>query len=612
MDRWAGVPHIDESRARSRPADVPTPRSGPEDGAPGGAQTPRDIARLALVARHTDDAIVIYGPDGRIDWVNEAFVGMSGYSVEEAVGALRTDLIRGPFTRTAAFVRLAEDLAARRDATLEFVTRTKQGAPYWVAMQIRAAVQEGRIVGLIGVERDISTRRVAEERAKLTLRRAESLGVALRHEKRLLTSVLATIPHLVWWKNADLRYIGANEAYLSFRGLKSIAEVVGRREDQLDVSDRLSEAISTVERSVAQTLEPAVDQTVTLDTPRGAQRKFLVSVLPHFDGETLTGVIGIGADVSRVADLERQLAQTTRLESIGQLAAGIAHELNTPVQYVSDNTRFVTDTFGDIIASLREIADLVENGGDDDARLRERLGAILGDLDLEYVAEEVPNALTQSKEGLARVAGIVRAMKDFSHPGHGRADVEINPVVQTTVQVSRSEWKYLAELELDLDPQAGSIPCFEGELKQVLLNLVVNAAHAIEAQRQRTGCEEVGHITLRTRRLTDVLTITVQDDGIGMNESVREHAFDPFFTTKPVGKGTGQGLSLAHDIIVHKHGGRIEIASTPGEGSTFTVHLPLVVPPHLAERRAAAGSCAQPAGSTPETSCPRPTTARWN
>ncbi|MDQ1289021.1 MAG: two-component system, NtrC family, sensor kinase, partial [Actinomycetota bacterium] len=583
MDRWAGVPHIDETRLRARCAGVPRPRPSVVTECPTCADgSSHESSRLALVARHTDDAIVIYGPDGRIDWVNDAFVRMSGYPAEEVKGARRTDLVRGPFTRTPEFTRLAEDLAALRDASLEFVTRTKDGAPYWVALQVRAAVQDGVVVGLVGVERDVTERRTAEERARRTLRRAESLGIALRHEKHLLAAVLGTIPHLVWWKNTDLRYIGANHAYLSFRGLGSIAEVVGRLETQLDTPATMGDDVAALERSVVETREPVTDATVMLSAQDGVRRKFLVSVLPHVEGEDFAGAIGIGTDVSRITDLERQLAQSSRLESIGQLAAGIAHEINTPVQYLSDNTRFVADAFGGVIDGLREIAGIVGDEQLDRDTLRGRLGAVLDRLDLSFVGEEVPHALASSLEGLERVGGIVRAMKDFSHPGQGRGEMDLNRIVETTVEVTRSEWKYLAELSLDLDPQAGTVPAIEGEIKQVLLNLVVNAAQSVAERRRRTGGGDgLGRIVIRTRRTGEFVTFTVEDDGVGMDESVREHAFDPFFTTKPVGQGTGQGLSLAHETVIRRHGGRIDVVSAPDQGAAFTVHLPLAVPEHL-------------------------------
>jgi PAS domain S-box-containing protein len=569
MDRWGGVPYVDETRLRTP---VPAPRAPDPDGAAG-------AARLALVARHTADAVVIYRPDGRVDWVNEAFEKMTGLTLSEVAGADRLDFVWGPFTKTAEFASLREDLAAGRDASVEFVTRTKQGAPYWVAMQVRSAVQDGEVIGLVGVERDISARRHAEERAVQSLRRAESLAVALRHEKRLLTTVLATVPHLVWWKNCDLRYIGANPAYLAFRGLGSPAEVVGRRDDQLDTSAAsLGPDVAQLEAGVLASHHPVAERTVSVTGAGGEPKTFLVSVLPHRDGEKFAGVIGIGADVSQVAALERQLAQTSRLESIGQLAAGIAHEINTPVQYVSDNTRFVASSFRDVLAGLQELAALVHGDGDDagagPGQVLKRVSAVLDGLDLGFVADEVPSAIEQSLEGLERVGGIVKAMKDFSHPGQERADVDLNRVVDSTLQVSRSEWKYVAELTLDLDPATGKVLCYEGEIKQVLLNVVVNAAHAIGERREAEPSLQ-GQIVVSTRRTPGEVLIAVRDNGIGMDEAIRSRVFDPFFTTKPVGKGTGQGMSIAHSIVVVKHGGRIEIDSKRGEGTTFTVALPL-------------------------------------
>jgi two-component system NtrC family sensor kinase len=168
-------------------------------------------------------------------------------------------------------------------------------------------------------------------------------------------------------------------------------------------------------------------------------------------------------------------------------------------------------------------------------------------------------------------------MKDFSHPGRGRAVVDLNRAVETTVQVSRNEWKYVADMVLDFDAEAGQVPCYEGELKQVLLNIIVNAAQAISLRRTRSGAHDLGRITISTCRRGNEARIVIVDDGVGMDEATRVRVFDPFFTTKDVGHGTGQGLSLAHAIIVQKHGGRIEVASSPGEGSCFTVALPLTV-----------------------------------
>jgi len=223
-----------------------------------------------------------------------------------------------------------------------------------------------------------------------------------------------------------------------------------------------------------------------------------------------------------------------------------------------------------VLAALRSVAELAANGDP----VNDRLKVALQNVDLEFLGEEIPSALTQSLEGLDRVAQIVRAMKDFSHPGTGRAAADLNRAVESTAQVSRNEWRYVATLDLDLSPDVGLVRCFEGELKQVLLNIVVNAAQAIAAERIRTVNATLGHIGIRTERTTDGITITIEDDGPGMDDSVRRRVFDPFFTTKPVGQGTGQGLSLAYAVIVQKHGGTLAVTSVPGAGAQFCITLP--------------------------------------
>ncbi len=193
--------------------------------------------------------------------------------------------------------------------------------------------------------------------------------------------------------------------------------------------------------------------------------------------------------------------------------------------------------------------------------------------DADYLLENIPEATRQSLEGAGQVARIVLAMKEFSHPGErAKAEVDINRSVENTLAVSRNEWKQWAQLETQLEETLPRVNCLGGEINQVLLNLVINAAHAIEeAQR---GAD--GRILVATRRLDeDRIEISIQDNGVGMTEAVIEQIFDPFFTTKKVGKGTGQGLSICRDVIVAKHGGRISVNSTPGVGTRFSVILPI-------------------------------------
>ena len=269
-----------------------------------------------------------------------------------------------------------------------------------------------------------------------------------------------------------------------------------------------------------------------------------------------------------------QLRQAQKMEAIGRLAAGIAHEINTPTQYVGDNTKFLKDSFRGMVKVLeahRAVFNAAKNG------------AITGDLiqgveraeaesDLAYLLEQVPCAIDETLEGVKRVAMIVQAMKEFSHPGTAeKCRTDINKAVETTATVARNEWRYVAELTLDLDPQLPLVPCFAGEFNQAVLNLIVNAAHAI-GDVVKSGAK--GNITIRTRRDGDEVELRIGDTGSGIPESVQSRIFEPFFTTKPVGKGTGQGLSFVYSTIVKKHGGSVRFETEPDKGTTFVLRLP--------------------------------------
>jgi PAS domain S-box-containing protein len=286
--------------------------------------------------------------------------------------------------------------------------------------------------------------------------------------------------------------------------------------------------------------------------------------------------IGILRDVTQRKVLELQLRQAQKLESIGQLAAGIAHEINTPTQYIGDNATFLKKAFDDLVKVLeayRRRGEAVGAGAAPAARRAELEGPVMR-AELEYLFEEIPRAIDQTLEGVDRVAGIVRAMKDFSHPGREeKVPADLNRAIKNTLAVSRNEWKYIAEVETDLDPSLPEVTCLPGEINQVLLNLIVNAAQAIEEAVR--GTARKGKIRVETRRRGDRVETRVADDGTGIPEAIRTKVFDPFFTTKPVGKGTGQGLSIAYNVVVNRHGGTIQFETEVGKGTTFIIDLPV-------------------------------------
>jgi signal transduction histidine kinase len=283
------------------------------------------------------------------------------------------------------------------------------------------------------------------------------------------------------------------------------------------------------------------------------------------------GFVMTGDDVTEQRALQGQLDQAQRLESVGRLAAGIAHEINTPIQFVGDNTRFLQDAFARFEKMIQAYRRYVDGAGD--AALLADTRRAEEEADIGYLSEEVPKALEQTLDGVGRVATIVRAMKDFAHPDQGeKVPTDLNHALLSTLTVARNELKYVADVETDLG-DLPSVPCYVGQLNQAFLNILVNAAHAIADVVGDTG--EHGRIRVQTRREADGVLIAIADTGGGIPEHVRDRVFDPFFTTKDVGRGTGQGLAIARNVIVERHGGSLSFETEMARGTTFFIHLPL-------------------------------------
>ncbi|MCU7905323.1 MAG: hypothetical protein KZQ76_05580 [Candidatus Thiodiazotropha sp. (ex Epidulcina cf. delphinae)] len=255
--------------------------------------------------------------------------------------------------------------------------------------------------------------------------------------------------------------------------------------------------------------------------------------------------------------MQSELLQSEKLASVGQLAGGIAHEINTPIQYIGDNLRFLDGEQAKIIGALGECSEETK-----------------GKIDLNFLNEEIPSSIKQSIQGVEHVAKLVRSMKEFAHPGSSEfTQTDINRAIENAVNVSKNEWKYVAMLECKLDENLLEVPCLYGEFNQVLLNIIVNAAQAIEEKNRGAG--EKGTILISTKRLEEAIEIKVSDTGTGISEEIQGKIFDPFFTTKGVGKGTGQGLAIAYKLITEKLKGAIKVESEVGKGTTFVITLPI-------------------------------------
>ena len=293
---------------------------------------------------------------------------------------------------------------------------------------------------------------------------------------------------------------------------------------------------------------------------------------------------GMMLDVTDQRRLESDLAQAQKLESVGRLAAGVAHEINTPVQFVSDSVLFVREAMDDLsevadkYRELRRAAQSETTVGESVQAAAKAAEEAEDDADLDYILENAPVALDRAREGLGRVAAIVRSMKEFAHPDRKEmAQADLNQAISSTLVIASNEYKYVAEVETHF----GELPlvnCYAGEVNQVVLNLIVNAAHAIGdvvKGKSDGGAPVKGLITVRTRVLDGSVEIAISDSGNGIPVDVRQRIFDPFFTTKEVGKGTGQGLAIARNVVVDKHHGTLHFETEIGKGTTFYIRLPV-------------------------------------
>jgi len=301
-----------------------------------------------------------------------------------------------------------------------------------------------------------------------------------------------------------------------------------------------------------------------------------ISALKSARGDVF-GFVLVFQDVTEKQKLESQTALSQKMEAIGQLAAGIAHEINTPIQYIGDNLKFLGKAFSRYLEMLdiyqQAMLEHIEKPftAEDMAHME----GLRDKNKITHYSEEIPKAVEESLEGTERVRKIVLAMREFSHPSEKeKKTADINHGIETTIAISRNEWKYCADMEVDLDPNLPLVHCQIDEINQVVLNMIVNAAQAIQ-EKTPAGSDHEEIIAISTRLVEDRALIIIRDSGPGIAEAVRARIFDPFFTTKGVGKGTGQGLSLAHNIIVNKHHGKINVDSELGHGTTFTIELPV-------------------------------------
>lgn len=525
-------------------------------------------ARFRLISVEVDD------PRRPLDELLELLTLLTGASA----GAIRLDLGEGPCVFARAVRRdLREAIRAKFDLEtsspwVDVDSQTPTGktrgegrldaldlegegseAALILLRPPKASPLRGPLVSVLVEETRLFARRLVAAQQVRVLRR--SLQTAYEEAERLLSAISYVLVG-VDEQGVVRRWNGtAEEAF----GIPADA-AIGKAFLDLEIAwCDPSEVAALLERL---SREGGEIERLRYQDPFTRERLISGRVSPLGTPEAPAGFVLIAADVTERVRMEAELDQARKLESIGRLAAGVAHEINTPAQFLSDNTLFLQQT-------MRTLDPLIERA------LEEGIEGV-DPQELEFLREEVPEALQQSLEGIERISNIVRAMKDFSHPGFStKTPFDLNEAVRMACTVTKNSWKHHAEIELDLADDLPEIEALAGEIKQVILNLIVNASDAIAEQRGPQS-KEKGKIRISTRPAGhDTVELIVEDDGTGIPPKIRDRVFDPFFTTKQVGQGTGQGLYIAHQVVVGKHGGSLDLESPPEGGARFRIRLPL-------------------------------------
>jgi PAS domain S-box-containing protein len=438
-----------------------------------------------------------------------------------------------------------------------------------VAIQaVRQGAQDYVVKGRVSTALLVRSIRQAIER-KRTEEELQSASAEIQHLVAAIPSILLSVDeslNVTRWNGAAERAFGV-----------SASEAVGKPLDQCAAPWDTHRVVSHVQKCLQRVTQVSCDN-VRFRTQSGQDGILAFTASPIVKpGKPCAGSLLQMSDITQRRALEVQLAQAQKLESIGRLASGIAHEINTPIQYVTDNIRFLNESFGGFLKLLETYRELHQavSAGACRPDLIDKVSAQVSATDLDFLMQEVPTAVKQSLEGLDRVTKIVRAVKDFSHPGgQEKVAVDVHRAIESTIVVARNEWKYVADVVTAFDQSLPMIWLYPDEFNQVILNLIVNAGHAI-GEAIKKGLQRKGTITIRTRKIGVWVEIDIQDTGTGIPDNIRDRIFEPFFTTMEVGKGTGQGLSMAYATIVKRHSGSITFDSKPNEGTTFRIRLPM-------------------------------------
>jgi len=413
---------------------------------------------------------------------------------------------------------------------------------------------------------------IANEVSKIIAQKEAQENV--RNQEKYFRALRDSSPEGIVTLDQSRRVVDINPAFQKIFGF-SFNELKGKQLDNFILPQRLKREGADITHQI--TKRQNILKKSVRKTKKNEEIHCSIIGVPFNIDSQYRDYLLIYRDITREKELELQLMQANKMEAIGQLAAGIAHEINTPTQYVTSNIEFFQDVFPDLFELLDTYDGLRKKVvlQTIDAELLQTLDKKIESTSVEFLREEITAALTDSLEGLSKISKIVDAMRTFSHPSTDeKQDIDLNTIIQKTITVTRNEWKYDADIEGDLAESLPPVMAYSDQISQVMLNLIVNAVHAIQDANQKKNREK-GLITLATRSGDKTVKIQVTDNGSGIPPDIRDKIFNPFFTTKEVGKGTGQGLSLIYNVVVENHQGKVYFDTKIGEGTTFTVELPI-------------------------------------
>ncbi|MBI4804793.1 MAG: CHASE domain-containing protein [Desulfovibrio sp.] len=502
-------------------------------------------------------------PDTQNDVAFEVFDGseMADASLmyrSEALTSNREQIRPASFVSIERMEILGRPWTVRLSALEEFENAIDRRVPYFIACS-------GLIVSLLLFA---VFRAFLRDRVNILL-----LEQARKHESELLRGILDNFPMPYILVDAKQRILKTNTRFIEMLELDvSIEGCNGKTLKEISCHD--AEYIELIEKSIS---DGAVLQNAEVHTKscKGKDKVMLVSISPLYDiDKVCIGGLCIYMDLTERRQMEIKLASVGKMEAIGQLAAGIAHEINTPTQYVGDGVTFLRDSFADISRVLTQVEHYAAQPDAVGEVAAQAMKELLHDVEAEFLQKEIPSTINRIFEGIERISTIVQAMRRFSHSSGDRMlTVDLENVVRTTVEISRNEWKYVSTMELDFSKDLPNVRCQQDEISQVLLNIIVNASHSVADVVKNKN--ELGKITIRTRKVDDMAEISISDTGSGIPEEVRDKVFNMFFTTKDVGKGTGQGLAIAYESVVNKHEGSLTFSTEVGVGTTFYVRIPI-------------------------------------